>query len=64
MDESFLKYLKFEKRFSPHTIQAYTLDLDQFSNYLAENFAECSGCFGRSGWHRIRQESAAAAGRT
>ncbi len=32
--ESFLKYLKFEKRCSDHTIVAYKNDLDQFEEFL------------------------------
>jgi len=31
---SFLQYLEFEKRFSPHTIQAYKGDLEQFYLFL------------------------------
>ncbi len=31
--QRFLQYIKFEKRFSPHTILAYENDLDQFFNY-------------------------------
>ena len=34
MVNSFLKYLKFEKRYSQHTITAYSIDLDQFSKFL------------------------------
>jgi integrase/recombinase XerC len=33
---SFLEYLKFEKRFSPHTIEAYRCDLEQLSDFLKE----------------------------
>lgn len=32
--ESFLQYLKIEKRYSSHTVRSYLNDLDQFSNYL------------------------------
>ena len=32
--ESFLKYLKFEKRCSEHTLVAYKKDLDQFEEFL------------------------------
>lgn len=35
--ESFLEYLKFEKRYSPHTIKSYKNDLDQFYLYLSDN---------------------------
>lgn len=31
--ESFTKYLKFEKRYSPHTIRAYINDLNQFYSF-------------------------------
>ena len=31
---SFIHYLQFEKRFSPHTIAAYESDLSQFFSYL------------------------------
>lgn len=32
--QSFVDYLKFEKRYSLHTVRAYTDDLDQFFYYL------------------------------
>jgi integrase/recombinase XerC len=32
--ESFLQYLKIEKRYSPLTVRYYLIDLDQFDNYL------------------------------
>ena len=32
--ESFLQYLKTEKRYSPHTVKSYMNDLDQFSVFL------------------------------
>lgn len=35
--ESFLQYLKTEKRYSPHTIRSYQNDLDQFFSYLKDN---------------------------
>jgi integrase/recombinase XerC len=35
--ESFLQYLKIEKRYSPHTIRSYQNDLDQFYTYLSDN---------------------------
>lgn len=35
----FLEYLKFEKRFSPHTVDAYGSDLEQFGNYLKKNYS-------------------------
>lgn len=40
MVDSFLNYLKYEKRFSPHTVQSYQNDLSQFSLYLKEQFDE------------------------
>ncbi len=33
--ESFLKYLGIEKRYSPHTVRAYSNDLDQFYLFLS-----------------------------
>ena len=38
--QSFIQYLTFEKRFSAHTITAYTSDLKQFQAYLADLFEE------------------------
>lgn len=38
MVESFIKYLQFEKRFSAHTITAYSNDLQQLSQFLIETF--------------------------
>ena len=32
--DRFIRYLQFEKRFSPHTVTAYKNDLDQFSQFL------------------------------
>ncbi len=40
MVESFLKYLQFEKRVSPHTFLAYQNDLQQFQEFLAQTFPE------------------------
>ncbi len=40
MIDSFLRYLEFEKRLSRHTVQAYKTDLQQFSSYILETFAE------------------------
>jgi len=37
MIESFLKYLQFEKRFSPHTITSYKNDLTQADFFLSDN---------------------------
>ncbi len=38
MQESFLKYLKFEKRYSAKTIISYHTDLQQFQNFLDKEF--------------------------
>jgi integrase/recombinase XerC len=38
--ESFLQYLRFEKRYSPHTIRSYGNDLNQFGAYLTDNFPD------------------------
>lgn len=32
----FVQYLRFEKRYSPHTLTAYQRDLEQFSDYLTK----------------------------
>lgn len=40
MIESFLNYLRFEKRFSNHTVISYQNDLSQFEIYLKKNFEE------------------------
>ena len=34
----FLQYLRFEKRYSPHTLLAYQKDLEQFDTYLSTAF--------------------------
>lgn len=34
--EAFLNYLRFEKRYSRHTLTAYTTDLEQFERYLRD----------------------------
>lgn len=36
--DEFLKYLQLEKRYSPHTVKAYQIDLTQFQDYLEENY--------------------------
>lgn len=36
MIESFLSYLRFEKRFSAHTLTAYATDLEQFAAFLTQ----------------------------
>ena len=35
--ERFVHYLKYEKRFSPHTVSAYQNDLDQFHHFIKES---------------------------
>jgi integrase/recombinase XerC len=35
---SFLKYLQFEKRYSPQTVISYETDLTQFEHFLAQNY--------------------------
>ena len=37
MDE-FLDFLRYEKRFSPHTVISYQTDLTQFASYLREEY--------------------------
>ena len=41
--DSFFNYLRFEKRYSPHTLSAYRRDLDQFLNYLKNNDPRVNG---------------------
>ena len=36
--ENFLNYLKFEKRYSDHTLLAYKTDLNQFTSYILLEF--------------------------
>ena len=36
--QDFIQFLKFEKRFSAHTVQAYEIDLIQFRDYLEDSF--------------------------
>ena len=38
ISENFVQYLRFERRFSPHTITAYRTDLQQFSDYLMKQY--------------------------
>ncbi len=40
MIDSFLNFLQFEKRFSPHTVTSYKNDLSQFEGYLQEQYEE------------------------
>ncbi len=51
--EQFLDFLKYEKRYSEHTVTAYEKDLDQFilfGNEMVEDF-----CFVEVDYHLIRQ---------
>lgn len=50
--ESFLQYLKIERRYSPLTVRSYLNDLDQFDNYL--NLQGVSGKPGDIGYHDVR----------
>ena len=36
--EKFLKYLELRKKYSPHTINSYAVDIDQFNLFCLENF--------------------------
>jgi len=36
--KEFLDYIQFEKRYSPHTVKSYSVDLNQFSDYLMTDF--------------------------
>ena len=40
MVDSFFKYLKYEKRYSPKTIIAYQSDIGQFARFLEESYQE------------------------
>jgi integrase/recombinase XerC len=40
--EKFIRYLQFEKRFSPHTVSAYRQDLNQFHEFLVSNKLDVS----------------------
>ncbi len=35
----YIQYLRFEKRYSPHTLLAYQKDLEQFNDYLSKEFS-------------------------
>jgi integrase/recombinase XerC len=39
MVDSFLKYIQFEKRYSPKTVQSYQTDLSQFEKFLSSEFS-------------------------
>jgi integrase/recombinase XerC len=38
--EAFLRFLRFEKRYSKHTVAAYQTDLEQFRAYLKETYQD------------------------
>lgn len=38
MVSDFLKYIQYEKRYSPHTLTSYQSDLEQFSSYLEKEY--------------------------
>jgi len=38
MFREFLQWLKFEKRFSEHTVKSYLTDLEKFNDFLKENY--------------------------
>lgn len=38
MKESFIKYIQFEKRYSPHTVIAYKNDLEQFYLFISKTY--------------------------
>ncbi len=42
--ESFLDYIRFEKRYSDHTILSYRTDLDQFERFCIEETGDCDLC--------------------
>ncbi len=36
--QGFLQYIRYEKRFSPHTVQAYSTDLEQYALFLRSTY--------------------------
>jgi integrase/recombinase XerC len=42
MVDKFLKYLRYEKRYSTHTLLAYSTDLKQFSGFINHEFEEAT----------------------
>lgn len=38
LTQEFMDHLKYEKRFSPHTLRAYQDDINQFTHYLQQQF--------------------------
>ena len=62
---SFLSYLKFEKRYSPHTLSAYTEDIRQFFDFIFHTYGELqlpeiSSSFVRSWLVSLREQKLAA----
>ena len=39
MTEKFIEYVRFEKRYSPHTVTAYKSDLSQFNHFLKDQYS-------------------------
>jgi integrase/recombinase XerC len=39
LKDRFITFIEVEKRYSPHTLLAYTQDLEQFSTFASENYA-------------------------
>lgn len=53
LQDDFLKYLQFEKRYSEHTVVAYRADLDQFVQYMNEVVEDFG--FGHVTYKQVRQ---------
>ncbi len=61
--QEFLQFLQFEKKYSQHTITAYAIDLNQFTNYLSVEYespavAELQPTYIRSWLANIKTEDA------
>ena len=59
--QPFIDYLKFEKRYSEHTIRSYTDDLIQFFNFVQNQFGntsleEISSSFARSWFASLKEQ--------
>jgi integrase/recombinase XerC len=52
LKEDFINHIRFEKRYSHHTIQAYSNDLKQFTDYMALEYGE--GDISGAGHQQIR----------
>ncbi len=52
VQDNFIEYISFEKRYSHHTIQAYSKDLSQFSSFLLEQYNMTDVT--QAGHHQIR----------